>query len=66
MIRWQTTMAGGTALSCVALAAPAVALEIPKPGNLDNRIRYVPYEPGNVVDPWTVPGAVMVVEFGEG
>ncbi|HTT80876.1 MAG TPA: TrbG/VirB9 family P-type conjugative transfer protein [Stellaceae bacterium] len=66
MIRWQTTITGGAALLCVALAAPAVALEIPKPGNLDSRIRSVPYDPGNVVDLWTAPGAVMVVEFGEG
>jgi type IV secretion system protein VirB9 len=54
----------GVALLLIAVSAPAaVALETPKAGNLDNRIRYVPYEPGNVVDVWTAPGAVMVVEF---
>jgi type IV secretion system protein VirB9 len=57
------------ALLCVAPAAslalctPALALEHPKPGRLDGRIRTVPYEPGNVVDISTAPGAVMVVQF---
>ena len=57
------------ALVCVApaawlvLGAPALGLEIPKSGKLDSRIRTVPYEPGNVVDIWTAPGAVMVVQF---
>jgi len=56
-------------LLCVAPAAwlvagaPALGLEIPKAGKLDGRIRTVPYEPGNVVDLSTAPGAVMVIEF---
>jgi type IV secretion system protein VirB9 len=53
----------GAALLLAAVSVPAIALETPKAGNLDSRIRYVPYEPGNVVDVWTAPGAVMVVEF---
>lgn len=57
------------ALLCAApvawltVGAPAFALEYPKPGRLDSRIRTVPYEPGNVVDISTAPGAVMVVQF---
>jgi type IV secretion system protein VirB9 len=47
----------------LAVGAPAFALEYPKPGRLDSRIRTVPYEPGNVVDISTAPGAVMVVQF---
>ena len=55
----------GAVLLCLApaLGMPALALEYPKAGRLDGRIRYVPYEPGNVVDIWTAPGAVMVVQF---
>ena len=52
----------GAALLCFSLAAPALALEYPKAGRLDGRIRTVPYEPG-VVDILTAPGAVMVVQF---
>ena len=52
--------------ACLALAVPAAALQYPKAGRLDGRIRYVPYEPGNVVDVWTAPGAVMVIEFSSG
>jgi type IV secretion system protein VirB9 len=59
----RTAHLAGSALLCLSLSVPAIALETPKAGNLDNRIRYVPYEPGNVVDVWTAPGAVMVVEF---
>ena len=49
-------------LSLVVIA-PAFAVEYPHAGSLDSRVRYVPYEPGNVVDIWTAPGAAMVVEF---
>lgn len=47
----------------LALALPAHAVEQPRAGRLDSRIRTVPYEPGNVVDLWTAPGAVMVIQF---
>lgn len=53
----------GAGLLCVVLSVSAAALEYPQGGALDNRIRYVPYETGNVVDVWTAPGAVMVIEF---
>src|SRR5215469_15035773 len=51
-----------TALS-VALAAPALAIEEPQPGKHDSRIRYVDYDPANIVDIWTTPGAIMMIEF---
>lgn len=53
----------GVPAASLVVAAPALGLEIPEAGKLDSRIRTVPYEPGNVVDLWTAPGAVMVVEF---
>jgi len=53
----------GAAVISLALHTPALAVEYPKAGNLDNRIRYVPYESGNVVDIWTAPGAAMAIEF---
>ncbi len=51
------------ALLSLALSVPAFAVEYPKAGSLDGRIRYVPYEAGNVVDIWTAPGAAMAIEF---
>ena len=47
------------------LSLPAHAVEQPRAGRLDGRIRFVPYEPGNVVDIWTAPGAVMVIQFSK-
>jgi len=61
MIRGSSLM--GVALLSLALSVPALAVEFPKPGSLDSRIRYVPYESGNVVDVWTAPGAAMAIEF---
>ncbi len=54
-----------TAVALV-LAAPAVAVEQPKAGKHDGRIRYVNYNPDQVVQIWTAPGAVMEIEFPEG
>ena len=51
-----------TALS-VALATPALAIEEPQAGKHDSRIRYVDYDPANIVDIWTTPGAIMTLEF---
>ena len=51
-----------TALS-LALAGPALAIEEPQPGKQDSRIRYVDYDPANIVDIWTTPGAIMTLEF---
>ncbi|MGH7120914.1 MAG: TrbG/VirB9 family P-type conjugative transfer protein [Acetobacteraceae bacterium] len=53
----------GAAILSLMLSTPAFAVEYPKAGSLDSRIRYVPYEAGNVVDIWTAPGAAMAIEF---
>ena len=47
----------------VAVASPALALEKPVPGKEDARVRYVDYDPANVVDLWTTPGAILTIEF---
>ena len=44
----------------VAVASPALALEKPVPGKEDARVRYVDYDPANVVDLWTTPGAILM------
>ena len=49
----------------VALASPVFALEKPVAGKQDNRIRYVDYDPANVVDLWTTPGAILTIEFAD-
>lgn len=51
------------ALAWLALSGSAWAVQYPQPGQLDSRIRYVPYESGNVVNVWTAPGAAMVIQF---
>ena len=48
-----------------ALVGPAGAAEQPHAGSADTRIRYVAYDPGNVVELWSTPGAVMVVQFAD-
>mgnify|MGYP003693715583 CR=1 FL=1 len=48
-----------------ALAAPVYALQQPTPGKADSRIRYVTYDPANVVEIWSAPGAVVTIEFAE-
>jgi type IV secretion system protein VirB9 len=53
----------GAVIACLALTQAAWAVQYPQPGRSDNRVRYVPYEAGNVVNVWTAPGAVMVVQF---
>lgn len=57
---------GAAALLITVVSRAALGLEYPAAGHLDGRVRYVPYQAGNVVDVWTAPGAVMVVEFSEG
>ena len=32
-------------------------------GKHDSRIRYVDYDPANIVDIWTTPGAILTIEF---
>jgi len=53
----------GIVVLSLALNTSALGVEYPKAGRLDSRIRYVPYESGNVVDIWTAPGAAMAIEF---
>lgn len=53
----------GAALAWLALSGAAWAVQYPQPGHLDGRVRYVPYESGNVVNVWTAPGAAMVIQF---
>jgi len=53
----------GAVIACLALTQPAWAVQNPQPGHRDSRVRYVPYEAGNVVNIWTAPGAVMVAQF---
>lgn len=53
----------GAAIAWIALAGAAYADQLPQPGGLDSRVRYVPYESGNVVNIWTAPGAAMVLQF---
>jgi type IV secretion system protein VirB9 len=47
----------------LAIAVPAYALEQPKPGKADGRIRFIDYNPHQVVELWTQPGAIMEVQF---
>lgn len=54
---------GGVALTWLVLSGSAWAVQYPQPGRLDARVRYVPYESGNVVNVWTAPGAAMVIQF---
>ncbi|MDD2859726.1 MAG: TrbG/VirB9 family P-type conjugative transfer protein [Acidiphilium sp.] len=53
----------GAALAWLTLSGSAWAVQYPQPGRLDGRVRYVPYESGNVVNVWTAPGAAMVIQF---
>ena len=47
------------------LTGAAWAAEQPRAGTADTRIRYVAYDPGNVVELWSTPGAVMVIQFAD-
>ena len=48
----------------LTLTAPAYALEKPRPGKADSRIRYVNYNPNNIVELWTTPSGIMEIQFG--
>ncbi len=64
MRQFKLNVLAGVAL--IALATPADALQQPTPGKADSRIRYVTYDPANVVEIWSAPGAVITIEFAEG
>jgi type IV secretion system protein VirB9 len=63
MRRIRAVLFGCTLLS-VALPAVAFADQVPVSGPYDARMRYVAYNPGQVVHLSTLVGATMVVEFG--
>ncbi len=50
-------------LAGLALAQSARADQTPSPGQYDTRMRYVPYNPAQVVHLSTIVGATMVVSF---
>ncbi|NYT79242.1 TrbG/VirB9 family P-type conjugative transfer protein [Alcaligenaceae bacterium] len=54
------------AMACV-LAAPAMALDVPKNSRADHRVRYVDYDPANVIQLDAVIGvaSLIVLEDGE-
>jgi type IV secretion system protein VirB9 len=49
----------------LALPAPVLAEEMPAASPSDTRMRYVAYDPGQVVDLKVAVGATMVVTFGD-
>jgi type IV secretion system protein VirB9 len=51
-------------LCAVVLASPAWAKEDPVPGQKDARMRYLAYDPDQVVHLSTAVGATLVVGFG--
>jgi type IV secretion system protein VirB9 len=53
--------AGG--LVWLGMTGAALAVQYPQPGHEDARVRYVPYESGNVTNVWTAPGAALTVQF---
>ena len=48
----------------LGMMGTAFAVQYPQPGHEDARVRYVPYQSGNVTDIWTAPGAALTVQFG--
>jgi len=52
--------------AALIVSAHALAVEQPKPGKHDGRIRYINYDPDQVIQIWTAPGAVMEIQFSEG
>lgn len=52
-----------SAAMVVALAAPAYALKIPRSCGHDTRIRCADYDPGEIWEIWTAPGAIFEIQF---
>ncbi|MCF3948257.1 TrbG/VirB9 family P-type conjugative transfer protein [Acidiphilium iwatense] len=61
MKRATRIAAGG--LIWASMLGSAWAVQFPQPGREDARVRYVPYESGNVTDVWTAPGAALTIQF---
>lgn len=59
---WGRVAIGG--LLWLGTIGSAWAVAYPKHGHEDGRVRYVPYQAGNITDIWTAPGAVLTVQFG--
>lgn len=62
----RRVLASALAIAASLTAAPGSAMQSPRPGPLDPRIRTVFYEPDEVVRLRGVPGYQMTIEFGEG
>ena len=62
----RRVLASALAVAAMLIAAPGSAMQSPRPGPLDPRIRTVFYEPDEVVRLRGVPGYQMTIEFGEG
>jgi len=62
MKRSHKIAAGGLIWLC--MMGTAFAVQYPQPGREDARVRYVPYQSGNITDIWTAPGAALTVQFG--
>ena len=58
------TLSSALALTFVLLAAPAHAIQYPKPGEVDPRIQTVAYDPAEVVALRGFYGFQMMLEFG--
>jgi type IV secretion system protein VirB9 len=54
----------GFLLFGLVMASPSLAAERPLPGQQDSRMRYIAYDPGQVVHLSTAVGATLVVGFG--
>ena len=63
MRRIRIVLLGCTLLSFAA-STIALADQVPASGTYDSRMRYVAYNPGQVVHLSTLVGATMVIEFG--
>ena len=59
----KTFLIGAALTTC--LVGHALATQQPNPGNADSRVRNVNYDPANVVELWSTPGAVMVIQFAD-
>lgn len=59
----KTFLIGAALTTC--LVGQALATQQPNPGSADSRVRNVNYDPANVVELWSTPGAVMVIQFAD-
>ncbi len=62
----KSALLAGAAMLLALSAAAVDAAQVPAPSRLDNRIRYVEYNPANVTQIWSTPAGVILIEFAEG